>query len=318
VSGIHLRSQESVDHGLRAIELGIGDENPFSALLPHYAIVLGLLRMGDLDAARPYALGLLDMVERRSTPRSFAFSFSIIASLSLLEGDWKAVREYSDRGLEMSPLSAPLLLPRVMLEYETGESAQGEVYLERLLEAMRRAGPGASARVSMAITAIDRITGIPARLEIAEAAAEEVLSQQSVTPRNAMDAKAGLALLAVRKGDQSAAQTHYAYLQEQRGTMIVPVSCVDRLLGLLAHTMGNLNQAKEHFEDALSFCRKAGYGPELAWTCCDYADTLLQRNEPGDREKAMSLLDESLSISTELGMRPLMERVLSSREIFKA
>ncbi len=25
--------------------------------------------------------------------------------------------------------------------------------------------------------------------------------------------------------------------------------------------------------------------PELAWTYCDYADTLLQRNEPGDREK---------------------------------
>ena len=55
--------------------------------------------------------------------------------------------------------------------------------------------------------------------------------------------------------------------------------------------------------------------PELAWTCCDYADTLLQRNEPGDREQAMSLLDESLAISTELGMRPLMERVLSRRDI---
>jgi len=46
--------------------------------------------------------------------------------------------------------------------------------------------------------------------------------------------------------------------------------------------------------------------------------TLLQRNEPGDRERAMSLLDESLAISSELGMRPLMERVLSRREILKA
>ena len=38
----------------------------------------------------------------------------------------------------------------------------------------------------------------------------------------------------------------------------------------------------------------------------------------GDRDEAMSLLDESLSISTELGMRPLMKRVLSRREILKA
>ena len=37
-----------------------------------------------------------------------------------------------------------------------------------------------------------------------------------------------------------------------------------------------------------------------------------------DRQKAMQLLDESLQISTELGMRPLMERVLSRREILKA
>ena len=45
-----------------------------------------------------------------------------------------------------------------------------------------------------------------------------------------MDAKAGLALLAVQKDDQSAAVEHYAYLQEQRGTMIETVSSVDRLL----------------------------------------------------------------------------------------
>ena len=45
---------------------------------------------------------------------------------------------------------------------------------------------------------------------------------------------------------------------------------------------------------------------------------LLERNSEGDRERAVSLLDESLAISTELGMRPLMERVLSRREILKA
>ena len=32
----------------------------------------------------------------------------------------------------------------------------------------------------------------------------------------------------------------------------------------------------------------------------------------------MTLLDESLAISSQLGMRPLMERVLSRRDILKA
>ncbi len=82
--------------------------------------------------------------------------------------------------------------------------------------------------------------------------------------------------------------------------------------------MCNMDTSQSHFEDSLTFCRRAGYRPELAWTCCDYSDTLFQRNGEGDRAKAVSLLEESLAISSELGMRPLMERVLSRREILGA
>ena len=45
---------------------------------------------------------------------------------------------------------------------------------------------------------------------------------------------------------------------------------------------------------------------------------LLEGNADGDRAKAMSLLNKSLSISSEQGMRPLMERVLSRRELLRA
>ena len=87
---------------------------------------------------------------------------------------------------------------------------------------------------------------------------------------------------------------------------------------MLAYTSGDLDNALGHFEDAIAFCRKAGFRPELAWTCCDYADALRERDGEGDRAKAITLLDESLAISSELGMRPLMERVLSRREILGA
>ncbi len=54
------------------------------------------------------------------------------------------------------------------------------------------------------------------------------------------------------------------------------------------------------------------------WSLCKYADMLLERNGESDHQKATQLVDESLQISTELGMRPLMQRVLSRQEIFKA
>ena len=132
-----------------------------------------------------------------------------------------------------------------------------------------------------------------------------------------MAARFGLALMAIQRGDSAAAAEQYAALESLRG-MRMYGTVTDRLFGLLSNIMGRLDQAAQHFEDAMAFCRKAGYRPEVAWTCYDYADMLLQRNGDGDRAKAMSLLDESLAISTELGMKPLMERVQFRRDPLQA
>ena len=135
VSAEQLRWQESVENGLRAIELATGDENPFSDLVSRFWTALSLLAIGDLDRARLHALVMRDLVERRSNSRLLASdNFSVITSLSCLDGDWKAGREYSARGLELSPLNPRLLEVRVLLEYQTGGFDQGEVYLETRTE----------------------------------------------------------------------------------------------------------------------------------------------------------------------------------------
>ena len=68
------------------------------------------------------------------------------------------------------------------MEFESGETAQGEVYLQRLLEAMRRneTDPRAQFRTSMTIATRARNTGDSDRLEMAQAAAERVLAEQVV------------------------------------------------------------------------------------------------------------------------------------------
>ncbi len=85
---------------------------------------------------------------------------------------------------------------------------------------------------------------------------------------------------------------------------------------------------------AIEFCRKAGYRPELAWTMSEFAEMLLDRGGTGDpstrsagsgqtgsvrdHDRAVKLQDEAIAIATELGMQPLLERVLAPREILKA
>ena len=121
-------------------------------------------------------------------------------------------------------------------------------------------------------------------------------------------ARVSLALIAVERGDISSAEEQYSALAEVPGIMVFYMG-TDHVLGQLSVTLGRLDRAVGHFEDSLGFCRKAGFQPNLAWTCYDYADALYQRSEAGDRERATGLLGEALEISTELGMRPLMELV---------
>ena len=66
--------------------------------------------------------------------------------------------------------------------------------------------------------------------------------------------------------------------------------------------------------------------PESVRPCCSPVarerrglnGLLRERDNSGDREQAVALYDESLQIAKEVGMRPLMERVLSRKEILGA
>ena len=136
-------------------------------------------------------------------------------------------------------------------------------------------------------------------------------------------ANIGRALIAVIRDDQESAKDLYASLSSISGVMwpqspMGPEISTDRILGLLSYTIGELDRSEGHFKAAQNFCRNAGYRPELAWVCYEYASALSARNTVGDQATASLLLDESLAISTELNMRPLMERILAKREILKA
>lgn len=262
---------------------------------------------------------MLPLAERLRDRDLLTTVFNANQNLCLREGDWDSARDYIDCGLALMPTEPRLLMSRVWLECEVGDFGQGRTYLDRFLEAVQLNSSGPTmpyANMAMMIPVVTRIPGVMDRFDIAEGAADAVLSSPSAASSVVVRARVGLALMSVQRGDVSAAGERSNDLESKRGT-VVPGMVIDRLLGLLSHTMGGLDQASAHFEDALTFCRKAGYRPQLAWTCYDYADCLLQRDETSDRKKAMSLLDESLAISRELGMRPLKERVQSPLETLR-
>ena len=326
------RFRESLDHNLRAIELAQHVELPFDESHARFDLSRVLSALGNLDEAARHAGALVEVADRSGNRHWRTFAMETNQSVCSARGDWQAARTFADRGLALTPTDPNLLGCRALVEYQVGDFQAGETYLERLLDGV----PQDQADVQLAfpivgtwtvpivvIPLVARITRVPDRFEIVEATARSVISSPSVYSGALQGARIGLALIAVQREDSEAARDLYGALEPLRGKEfpqcpVGPGVGTDRVLGLLAQTMGELDLAARHFEDGLVFCRKGGYRPDLAWTCCDYADILRECNGEGDRTKAVSLLDESLAISSELGMTPLMERVLSRREILGA
>jgi tetratricopeptide (TPR) repeat protein len=86
---------------------------------------------------------------------------------------------------------------------------------------------------------------------------------------------------------------------------------VSRYLGALATLLSRWDAAEQYFHDALAMNTRMGARPWVAYTQYDYATMLLRRNQPGDHDKALSLLDTALATANELGMARLRSQVQS-------
>jgi DNA-binding CsgD family transcriptional regulator len=312
----HLSWPAVVEYSVQAIELArrVGESGE---AWPFYLAATGLWTMGRLEEASRYAAEMLQQAERLRHRGFLANALLQSAIVHHLRGDWQAARDVYDRGLEVASTWFLLLGFRAQLEYEVGNFSAGQVYLDRLFAVARStpAGPtGEHFYPALLPPLIARITGVASRFAVTEEAAILMRSSPALTPLITVDVRHGLALIAMYNGDVAAAQEQYAALQPTSGILLPELMSADRVLGLLAHTFGDFETATSHFEQALAFCRMADYRPELVWTCHDYAEALLDPKGPGDYERARSLVAEGVALARELGMAPVMERLVSLQE----
>lgn len=72
------------------------------------------------------------------------------------------------------------------------------------------------------IPVVGYITGVTDHFDIAESAAQTVLSSPSVTPILAIAVRPGMALIAVQRGDVAAASEQYTALASLQGILYPP------------------------------------------------------------------------------------------------
>ncbi len=307
----HLHPRESLEKSLRAIKLSQDVYEPSTEWLARYSASQVLVMTGDLAKAQVQASALLLLSEKLSHGYRLRTSKIMLATILALRGDWDAALSINDQLMRNVTLHPIFLIHRALVEAQLGKSEQADSDLELVRHRLRDISTGQSAPYAWAASMIPyvaRITGAAHCFDIAESAVTKILSPPQIVPWFTLLASVGLAQMALQRGDVESAAVEYHLLKAHGSRMFYFVSN-DRLLGLLARTADRLDDASEHFEDALIFCHKAGYRPEYAWACYDYADALFDHDARGDHARAVSLLTEALDISTELGMRPLKERV---------
>jgi class 3 adenylate cyclase len=156
-------------------------------------------------------------------------------------------------------------------------------------------------------------------------AAEKMLSAKPdwLTPQEPLDIRlaAGLANLAdlyLELGhlDEAASLKQALAATIERGipTPYCPYFPLPyRLLGTIDSVQSRWTEAESSFRKALELCEANGLRVELAATCRWYGQMFAARNQPGDIERAMSLLNRALRLYQEMNMKVYLDRVLRTR-----
>jgi tetratricopeptide (TPR) repeat protein len=120
-------------------------------------------------------------------------------------------------------------------------------------------------------------------------------------------------------GDSAAAASLYEQLAPFAGVHAIghaegSVGAVDRYLGVLAATVGDLDAARHHLDAAIAVNRQLGARPWTAHSQADLAALLTRRGARGDAARAAELRWAALATARDLGMLAL-ERRLNAQSV---
>ena len=102
------------------------------------------------------------------------------------------------------------------------------------------------------------------------------------------------------------------------GHGIAAIGAVDGPLGRLETLLQQRAAAEQHLADAIALNRRIGAAPALARAQLGYAELLLRQGDPGDRGRAVRLLDQASVTAARLGMAGLEPALQQARAMARA
>ena len=281
----------------------------------HYMRFADLLEAGDIASVdREIAQYARLATELR---QDLGYEELIRATRALMDGRFDEAERLGIKTLEVAmrlerrlgPFRAAVNSQLLILRREQGRIAE----LEPVLRNDLARTPGSALR-RCALAFLYSQTGrrAEARVSFEELAASNFIAM----PRD-MSWYATMVLLTevcAYLGDAARARMLYQLLEPYAGRnavldIHVCYGAVAHYLAMLAATIGELDQAQNHFEAALRLNLEMGASAWVARTRYEFAAMLLGRDRPGDRERALELAELAVATADSLGMQALRENL---------
>ncbi len=311
-----LQWQSAFDSALKAIDAARRAGSVSAEAFAIYVAARAAFDLGLTAQAMDLERSACDLAAKTRNRLRLHQLADVSATLALLLGRWETARTAIGSILQLQPPGLAHITDRLYLEYATGRHEAFEEQMSWLRQRLKSDPPPAmqisSVYATVLLCAADD-DGLRSLVLAAEPGLRLSSENQWDTSARLLRA-ASIGIIAVASDDPEAAAAVYPELKAKRasgarlaGSTSMGVgpgwTSVDRVLGAVADTIGDRSAAMIHFEDAVAFCRRASYRPELAQTCHDYAALLLNERGAAGVSKARDLVTEGLAITTELGMK---------------
>ena len=259
-----------------------------------------------------YDAGLAELRQRAAEvgTRRAKYILAVTQGLqALMEGHFAGVERLSEQALAFGGLQTDRLAGHpariARLRWEQGRLEES---VEASREWARRIRGHPVARVSTARLQAELGDHEPARAVFDELVADDLAG----VPRDLHwpSVLADLAALCTHLGDKQQASRLSAHLRPYRNYVVLMggslcVGAADRFLGMLAHTLGRLDDALAHYTTALELEKGLKAAPLTVRTRYWCARTLHARATATDEAHAVALLEAALATSHQLGMSGL-------------
>ena len=307
--------RRKLERGMEAASLArqAGESHSVMEILP--SIITTLAWLGDMPAVHERLEELAPLAQAERQPFYTYYVISLRAGLAFFAGRFaeseKLVQQAFETGASLQGLDAAGLLGVQMFSLRREQGRLREI--APMLQHFVRSTPAAGTwRPGLALIYAELAMLDEARGEFEHLARDDFGAiPDDATWNNCMGM---LAEVCHRLGDARRAQTLYGFLAPYaRCNMVAPpmVACYGaaaRHLGLLATTLRRWDEAERHFEAALAINEKQGGAPWAAHTRHAHAAMLLDRGQPGDRERAASMNAAAAVAANHLGMQGLAAR----------